>query len=282
MKRLLWSFAVALMAVATEAADVGDRFSQDFRAESQGQLEPAAFQLLGGDAPSRYCKLEPAGLRCTIPAGSSNVSLCGIDMRIVVRGDFDITAAYKILDLPKPEKGQGAGLKISIKDFRQEWASLQRLHLKSQGHVYSAHRAEMKGDSYRHSSEIKTTDAMSGRLRLKRSGTTLHYLVAEGDSEEFVELRKSEFPRGELVQVYFVAQSGGSPTTVSVIWTELDLRADELVRSHKAVRKPVMWTLVAAVAVGMLLAVGVGVLQWRRARSASLRPHKGAGGRKRM
>ena len=249
------------------AGTMEDRFTQDL--VEQGDLDAQDFQLIGGDLPARYCTPDPAGLHLTIPAGDPAVSFCGLEAEFVVRGDFEITAGYEVLDLPEPEGGHGAGLKISIKDSRKEWASLQRLHGRNAGHFYSAHRAEMKEGEYKHSSEITPTEATWGRLRLKRTGTTLQYLVAEGGSDQFVELRQAEFTDGDLAQLYFAAQTGGSPTSVDVAWTDLDVRAEELVRSsYQPAEKPPVWPIVLFATVLALVILVAGIWRWVRRRQA--------------
>lgn len=226
------AFLLPAQAIAAGGQMV-DRFAQDFHA----QYAPQAMALLGGETPQRFCRIDSSGLRCTIPTGGERVSFCGISAKFVVKGDFEITGDYKILKLPKPEKGHGAGVKISIKDHRQEWASLQRLHLPNGSQVYSAHRAVMHDDVYEHSSKIAPTSAMTGRLRLKRAGTTIHYLVADGEARKLQELRAADFTEGDLVQVYFAAQTGDSPTLVDVVWTDISLQAEGLVPTYQEVTK---------------------------------------------
>lgn len=88
-----------------QAGEMLERFSQDFRT----QYTPQAMELLGGESPKRYCRLDPGGLRCTIPAKNAEVSFCGVSAKFVVKGDFELTGDYKILKLAKPEKGQVRG-----------------------------------------------------------------------------------------------------------------------------------------------------------------------------
>ncbi len=260
----LVALGIFFLATVAAAAEMNDSLSQDFRRE----FTPQWFRLMGGDAPTRYCRRDSKGVRCTIPAGDASVTFCGLDARVVVRGDFEITASYEIVELPKPTKGQGAGLKISIKDAAQEAASVQRLSMVGTGHGYSSHRAIPDRDGkLKHTSEIRPTQATKGRLRLKRSGSTLHYLVADGDSETFSETRQAEFTTGDLSQVYFVAQTGGSPTKVDVLWTGIDIRAEKLVRSFEAQSSPHWVTWAAGIAVvGAMALVAVAWIRLRRGR----------------
>ena len=259
MTRVYLTLLFTVATVGAKAGQMNDRFAQDF----QSQLSPQAIELIGGEAPSRFCRLDSGGLRCTIPTGSTDVTFCGASVKFVVKGDFEITGAYKILRLPQPNKGHGAGAKISIMDYREEKASLQRLCLGDGRQVYSAHRAEMKDGSYEHDSEIVPTDATSGRLRLKRSGTTIQYLVAEGDGGEFRELRKAEFTDGDLVRVYFAAQTGEAATGVDIVWTNIVLQAEELVRTYEEANKWSLWPVALLVVIVLLMIVAVVVHRTR-------------------
>ena len=113
---------------------------------------------------------------------------------------------------------------------------------------------------------MKATAATSGKLRLKRQGTVLHYLVADGESDEFVELREAEFSEGDLSQLYFAAQTGGSPTPVDVAWTDLEVRAGQLVRPYQPPEAPPIWPILLFGVGGVLLIVLAVAWQWLRAR----------------
>jgi len=257
---------VMLYGASLTAAEFKERLTQDFR----DQFDPSQFELVGGDAPTHYCRPEKDGILLSIPAADERVSFCGLLLRSVVRGDFEITAAYRIVNLPRVAKGHGAGLKISIKDAAQEAASLQRIRTKG-GQIYSAHRAVVKADGgLDHSSETKPTRAMSGKLRLVRTGPTLRYLVQEGDADEFSELRRVEFGDRDLVQTYFAAQTGGSGTEVEVVWTGIEVAAAELRPLHqKKTSAPLRLPMIAflALVVGGTAAV-LFVVKARRNRLA--------------
>jgi hypothetical protein len=101
---------------------------------------------------------------------------------------------------------------------------------------------------------------------LKRSGTTIHYLVADGDSTEFRELRSEDFTDGDLVQVYFAAQTGESPTTTDMVWTNIALQAEELVPTYEEESSSWSgWQLALAGLVVLLVAIGLVVVRKRAA-----------------
>ncbi|MFH1922486.1 MAG: DUF1583 domain-containing protein, partial [Planctomycetota bacterium] len=206
------------------AAPMEARLTLDF--PEQFKLEHSQLMARGG--LGRYCTPELAGLRVTIPENTDG-GYNTYDSKIVVKGDFEITAGFTILDLPRPEQGFGAGQRISIEDSRGERAAVQRLNREREGHVFVAYHGPIQEDGTReHIVEMVATGGNSGWLRLKREGSTLSYLAAEAGSDHFTRFYESEFPN-DVAKLQLVVQTGGSPTGVDVVWTSLDVRAEELV-----------------------------------------------------
>ncbi|MFH1269358.1 MAG: DUF1583 domain-containing protein, partial [Planctomycetota bacterium] len=199
------------------------RLTLDF--PEQFKLEHSQLMARGG--LGRYCTPELAGLRVTIPENTDG-GYNTYDSKIVVKGDFEITAAFTILDLPRPEQGFGAGQRISIEDSRGERAAVQRLNREREGHVFVAYHSPIRENGTReHLVEMIETGATSGWLRLEREGTTLRYLAAEAGGDHFTTFYESEFP-DDVAKLQLIVQTGGSPTGVDVVWTSLDVRAEEL------------------------------------------------------
>jgi hypothetical protein len=201
------------------------RFVWDFR---QG-VDEGNMALLPGSSFEEVRQATPEGFRCTLPPGFDPVRYCGLRLRFDLRGDFEITAGFQILSLPPGERGTHPGAKICLRDGQQEGAILERLHLHDGTKNFSACRVRAKGEEKVYDCRNTPTEATSGRLRLRRAGTMIHYLFAPGDSKEFVELWATDFPETEIQQVELAAQAGGAPTGIDVLWTDLDVQADALV-----------------------------------------------------
>ncbi len=198
------------------------RFEWDFR---QG-IDDQNMQLIGGAAQPDLCMATPEGLRFVIPPGQDKIIHGGLKLPFRVQGDFQVTVGYTIFSLPKAEPGYMAGLKVAVWDVDGQWASIERQHLHDLGETYMLHRAHKEGDRYRHEAEFTPAGAASGKLRLQRSGSTLRFAVAEGESDEFVELRTMEFTSDDLADVRLAAQTEGSTTGIDVAWKDVEIRAD--------------------------------------------------------
>jgi hypothetical protein len=198
------------------------RFEWDFR---QG-IDAQNMQLMGGAAQPDLCMATDQGLRFMIPPGQDKIIHGALRIPFRVQGDFQVTVGYTIFSLPKAEPGCIAGLKVAVWDVQGQWASIERQHLDDVGETYMLHRAYKEGDKYRHDAEFAPAGAVSGKLRLQRSGSTLRFAVAEGESDEFVELRTVEFTSDDLADVRLAAQTEGSTTGIDVAWKNVDIRAD--------------------------------------------------------
>ena len=198
------------------------RFEWDFR---QG-IDDQNMQLMGGAAQPDLCMATDQGLRFMIPPGQDKIIHGALRIPFRVQGDFQVTVGYTIFSLPKAEPGCVAGLKVAVWDVQGQWASIERQHLHEVGETYMLHRAYKEGEQYRHEAEFTPAGAASGKLRLQRSGSTLRFAVAEGESDEFVELRTMEFTSDDLADVRLAAQTEGSTTGIDVAWKDVEIRTD--------------------------------------------------------
>jgi len=256
-----WRLAGTSRASPDAPATLDDRFTQDFRE----QFTPQTLELIGGKPPHHFWKLDPDGLRLTLAEGS-DLNYCAVSPRIVLKGDFEITAGFTILDLPKPTKGYGAGAQIWVEDEQGERASMQRLHRQREGHAFCPYRGRLKEDAtYDHSSRILPVNdarAKSAWLRLRREGTKALYEVGDPDGQQFTRLHEEDFPAGDVTKLRLVLQTGGSPTNVDVVWTHLDVRAEELNRLYEPPKRSGIWRRLLIGLVAVLLAGAVCLAVW--------------------
>src|SRR5262249_41024099 len=105
---LLLVLAVAGPLGAPQPPDTG--FYQDFRG-SPRPLPP--LELVGPDA-ELVSKPEAEGWRITVPADQPKVTTIGLAMKAPVKGDFELTAGYEILQAEMPKGRSPAGFELFI------------------------------------------------------------------------------------------------------------------------------------------------------------------------
>ena len=92
-----------------------------------------------GVQADRYTTRQPEGLRITLPAGPGELRHIGVASRFRVRGDFEITGTFELVDPLPPTSVSAVLLQF---DFAGPGgaASIQRARRATEGEVYTTHR----------------------------------------------------------------------------------------------------------------------------------------------
>jgi hypothetical protein len=189
-----------------------------------------------GPLEDRFVKPEAEGLRITLPRDRDNYSSVGLSMPLTVEGDFEITSSFEVLQADEPEPGTktyGLGVLMSV----NEDARVGRL-VRAQGwQVATWDRWATVDGKRRFLYGASPARGKAGRLRLKRAGTTLHFLWApETEGDNFEEISQCEFGAQDiaLLRLELNTDMGRRPGA-------LDLRLLDLkVRSATPVADPVV------------------------------------------
>ncbi len=268
-------------------------YPEDFRPTFEGLSEKVPGLVVFGPEPSRCVKFEPGGLHIILPPTyPRDRQGTGVASDFGVRGDFEITVSYEILQEPRP------GTQANPTDLRlvvvpadpvtpglwhktsQNRAVLARetprFHMAAQ-FVADATRwnnldlprdqwgNEMFDKIEQHTRQAVRAEARTGRLRLVRSGPRLHFFISEGAASDFTLLQTSEFSTTDLRDVRILGTTGGPGTFLDVRISDVRIRAEALLRGTAATarlapapaqRKGLLAVLTLA---GLSLA---GVLSW--------------------
>jgi hypothetical protein len=258
--RAAMSTAYVLCALrAATAAEI----SQDFRGHP---YDPAFFRLTGPGA-SMAIRPDNRGLRITLPPEHGMKPAVGVVLRSGFQGDFEITMEYEVLQVDPTTGGNGAGvsLYITMVSYTKEAATIWRSVGKDGKAYFVSHRATTpSGGKREHAGgERIPAPSASGRLRLVRSDSTLTYLVADGDSNEFTEIYETELGVEDIDMVRFAADNGGSPTLVDVLIRSVSVSASDAGPPEQLPPQPSRWPLWAGIGAGAVL-LGGGYWYWRR------------------
>jgi DNA-directed RNA polymerase subunit RPC12/RpoP len=177
-----------------------------------------------GTMEDKFVKVEAEGLRITLPRGGKEpLQDAGFDLPLTIAGDFAITAGIDILQAEEPPPGAGSygvGVMMSV----NQTARVGRLSRANGQQVLSWDRwGEEAGKRKWFIGATPCADT-AGRLRLKRTGTTLHFQWAPGMAEEdFKEIYQFEFGDDEITLLRL-----GLTTYVGRITGALDVRLVDL------------------------------------------------------
>jgi hypothetical protein len=138
------------------------------------------------------------------------------------------------LDL-EPATGHGAGIGILAQNADGVLAALHRTIRQSDEHFFDGTigvRREEGGYDYRKQRHDTSSEALSGWMRLVRSGDSIRFEIAGPHGERFTQIHEAEFPTDEVVKIMFKAQTRGSPTAVDVVWSQLDVQAEKIIKEY--------------------------------------------------
>jgi hypothetical protein len=199
-----------------------------------------------------------------------------VNIPTTVRGDFEITVSFEILQEPGRADVGAQPTRFTLdavldrpgKLPGSNVATLSRRVDKSAGTQFYTWRRLWNEDGGVHEEKGNgfPTRARSGRLRLVRSGSEVSFLVAEGSVTEFTFLHKYSLGTDDLKSIHLLGSTGSSTAALDVRVTDLRVRADSLpnrpdpgVAAPKALGKG--W-LTAGLALALVLAAGAGAGLW--------------------
>jgi hypothetical protein len=204
------------------AGGLRDQFALDCR----GRPLPADMTLFG---PMDECSIkeEPEGLRLTLPRNRKDFATAGLSFPMGVGGDFEITLAFEVLEADEPGPASyGMGVMLSVNESGRVGCMLRAVR----GQVISwDHWATVGGKRVLLCGGTPSGGKV-GRIRLARTGTTLHYLWSPDMSgEDFRESHQCECSflaeAVSLVRVELNADVGRRPGTLDVRLLELKVRS---------------------------------------------------------
>ena len=226
---------LVLLISLTLVAD-SPNLSQEFRRDfTKGDFD----LLLTGPGAGEAVVLGRGGVQIKLPGGHKEVPPVGFASRMPVRGDFEITVSYGDLAIETPLKGSGVGLSlyITLNSPRQEAASVAHLLSPKGRYAFIAHRAQTPPKGARHHDiESMPAKAGGGKLRLSRTGSTLHYLTAQGGGD-FQQIHQFEVGLEDLDLIRVAVEPGKVQSGVSVLIPDLMVRADEFPGTMKAISR---------------------------------------------
>ncbi|MBI3862754.1 MAG: DUF1583 domain-containing protein [Planctomycetia bacterium] len=252
-----------LLIVALVAQACADEIGQDFRGSP---YNPSLFRPTGPNASGSITS-DSQGLRITLTEEHGMRPAVGLALRSGLKGDFEITMEFELLQVAEPVGGNGAGVSIYVTmvSYTKEAATIWRAVRKGGDQIFSSHRATTPdgGKRVHQGGQALKTQGTSGKLRLTRTGDMLSYRIAEGSSDAFQEIFETEIGFEDIDMVRFAADNGGSPTLVDVRIKEVKVVTEEAGAPERLPPRPSRWPLWAGLGVS-LLAAGGGYWYWSR------------------
>jgi predicted RNA-binding Zn-ribbon protein involved in translation (DUF1610 family) len=237
--RLRWAALVAVcclagaanpIAVAQDAkpADPAPReYAERLNIQFSNGLNAYPELQLFGTGVDEFHKVEPQGLRFTMPAERPRLNEIGVQVQKMLKGDFEITLAFELLGLLKigPPGGAGAVLDARFDTPDQAKVRLSRTQKDTGAYHGCSYLALEDGrDKLQPVKYPRADDKFrTGRLRLVRTGTDVAFQVEEGDTG-FRTLGNRDVGGADVLAVRAWATSGWKAMDVDVRFNTLDIR----------------------------------------------------------
>jgi hypothetical protein len=277
------SFCLGLAFVAATFAQQpaeAKKYPHDVHFDFRGKPLPPEL-ILTPAGSDRFVRSEPEGLRITLPKDRRDLSPVAVGTRSGIDGDFEITATLEILQADQPRDGFGVGATLFINKVEPivEGAGIGRL-LRADGSevVYWDRGMGRTAEELQFDADFRPCADRQLRLRLKRTGAQLAYLLGSGlEGENFEELPPKEFGGSDIKQVLVRVSTGRQPCNVDVRLIDLRIRSGAAPATPIVAATPTMqlargW-LVAGLFVALLgtsvLAIVFGTLLFRSRRNGA-------------
>jgi len=172
-----------------------------------------------GLEPARAVKSEPTGLRLTLPA-EKTAEPTGVKGDFRIKGDFEATVSYEIVNPVGPKENSVAGFDIYLvtDSINMEAVAFKRSIWPDGREEYGCARMTTdmgrRQDTYKGKRE--PAKGNSGQLRIVRVGSKLSLSVQEENAEKFRVVHRVHLGDEDVNQIRLAASSFGSGTAYDV------------------------------------------------------------------
>jgi hypothetical protein len=168
------------------------------------------------------------GVRITLPAGKGKLRPTGLMTSTAIRGDFEATLTYEILQADRPRTGYGVGVSLyaAIDPNNYSGVSLARRLVPDGTTQFVSNRMQPVAprDWVRHVPSV----ADKGKLRIRRVGAVVQFLFHEEPAPDFVLLNEVNFGADDVRLIQVGANAGNSDAGLDVRLLDFTLLAREL------------------------------------------------------
>jgi hypothetical protein len=199
-------------------------FYQDFR----GKQTHFALRWTGTNGDEEITADE-RGVRIKLPANRGRSDPVGLVIDAPLRGDFEATARYELLDAPQPRRG-GVGFEmyVQLETPADDAIVLHRLKRPDGSEQYLCGHYLTVDGKRRYDTKFAAAAAPTGQLRVARKGTEFTLSAAEGEGGAFQELVRGDWGAADVKRLRVAASTAHHPEQADVRLVDLKVRADHL------------------------------------------------------
>ena len=226
---LLAALVLAMLGGADAPAEKPNNVAHEIHYDFRGRPLPRDM-ITYGDLDDSFIKVEPQGLRFTLPRNLKLGSSRGVSVPLSITGDFEITVAAEFLRYDEPAPGSnsyGVGVLMSV----NEKGRIGRLFRADSKQVVTWDRWAVVNDEPKFLAGSAPCSASVVRLRLTRTGSVLHFLWAPGSvGDNFTDFQQGEVGDAEMreLRLEMGVDVGNATGALDFRLLDLTLRSDSL------------------------------------------------------
>ncbi len=194
-----------------------------------GRHDPRGLRFAGTPGFESLIQPDARGLRLNVPPGLA--ATVGVETTGQIIGDFEISASFLNLASPSPPDGHGVGPELTIRlvDPVGTFAAIARHQgRRDGGSDHSLISGSVGPDGHpRILGRWLPASSSSGRFRLIRVGTRLHYLAADSDGP-FQDLFQIEIGPGAVESVQITLDPGQAAAGGDIVFGHLSIQAERI------------------------------------------------------
>jgi hypothetical protein len=170
-----------------------------------------------------------------LPAQEKPVSQTGLYSLFALGGEFEFSATYEWIDVPRPKEGYGVSCGIAVETLKDTpgggYVSVSRTHLPRQGLHYTVTHGKpsesgMKYEPGPDSPYGTRATVKRGQLIIRREQSSLVCLAADEGNEPDA-LCTIPFTPASIRKVLLFVDPGGSTTPVDVALSQIRVKAEK-------------------------------------------------------
>jgi serine/threonine protein kinase len=203
-------------------------------------LDRTLFELTG-PAAGECVRFEATGLRISIPATKLGLRPdIGLRLKQPARGDFDLVVHFELLHEPAPGDPTGDQTQVNLEAIldtqHQDVATVSRQISLKDGKRWVS--SVSIGDPLRalrqSTSNAAPAAAMTGRLRLVRTGPVINFFAADDSQGDWIPLGQRHLGPDDLKAIGLTVSTGAPGAIFDVRLTDLTLKAMSLASDSPA------------------------------------------------
>jgi serine/threonine protein kinase len=232
---LSWLFIARFMVGNAAGNEPSSKHFQEYHLALKGDFASnPGIEPVGPNA-EECVNFEPEGLRITLPSGwRTERDNTGVSLNLPVKGDFEVTFTYEILQEPSPRVAGSQQTRISLGvRLENDGLTVATISRRVQSVGETQYLAwmmfpdETTGQKKQRGKGF-ATKAKSGRLRLCRTGSVLSYWASEGSDKDFTLLQEYPFGTENVENIQVAGSTGNARCSLDVRVSDLYVRADSL------------------------------------------------------